>query len=311
MSLVIRDLSVVFHGRIFAVDGVSADVAAGEILGLVGESGSGKSVTLRAILGLLHDHATVSGEVRWRGEDLLSLAPERRRRLRGRDIAMVFADPATALNPMLPIGVQITETLAAHTDLGAAARHRRALELLDQVGIARGPSRLGQWVHELPGTLRHRAMLAVALAASPALLLVDDLTATLDLTGQDEILCLLRHLKHELGLTMVLATSDPAVAAETCTRVAVIYAGRVCETGPLADVFAAPRHAYTAALLRALPGMSGRIVPIQGAPPPADAPLGGCAFLPRCAMVVPLCGIRPKLVEDGARSVACYARGRL
>ncbi len=318
MSLSVRDLRVVFTARdskVFAVDGVDLDVAPGEVVGLVGESGSGKSVTLRAIARLLHANATVSGRVTWQGQDLLTMPEEPMRRIRGCQIGIVFQEPMAALNPVLPIGLQIDESLVAHTTLDKSARRRRALELLDHVGIAAGATRLGQYPHEFSGGMRQRAMIAIALASSPALLLADEPTTALDVTIQDQILRLLLRLKDELGMALLLVTHDLGVVAETAERVVVMYAGRVCEAGPTAKVFAHPRHAYTQALLRAMPGTGAaqaKLIPIPGMAPRLDAPSPGCAFMPRCAVSEPLCATtRPGLIVEGAREMACYARDRL
>jgi peptide/nickel transport system ATP-binding protein/oligopeptide transport system ATP-binding protein len=319
MSLVVRDLRVVFDtakGPVWAVDGVDLDVAPGAVLGLVGESGSGKSVTLRAIARLLHANATVSGQVHWKGEDVLTMPPDRLLRLRGAELGIVFQEPMAALNPVLTIGLQIDESLAAHTELDAKGRRARALELLDLVGIAAGAARLGQYPHEFSGGMRQRAMIAIALASSPRLLLADEPTTALDVTIQDQILRLLLRLKAELGMGLVLVTHDLGVVAQTCERVAVMYAGRVCEAGPVADVFAAPRHAYTQALLRAMPGegarAGARLVPIPGQAPRLDAPAPGCAFQPRCTVSEPDCETRrPAMATQGERRFACFAEGRL
>ncbi len=317
-GLAVRDLRVVFdtnRGQIFAVDGVDLDVAPGEVVGLVGESGSGKSVTLRAIARLLHANATITGSVRWRGTDLMALSEDQMLPIRGGQIGIVFQEPMAALNPVLPIGLQIDESLVAHTDLDKKSRRARALHLLDQVGIVAGATRLGQYPHEFSGGMRQRAMIAIALAASPALLLADEPTTALDVTIQDQILRLLLRLKDELGMALLLVTHDLGVVAETCTRVAVMYAGRVCETGPTADVFARPHHAYTAALLRAMPGTGpaqAKLVPIPGMAPRLDAPSPGCAFTPRCTVSEPLCATtRPPLLDEGDRSSACFGRDRL
>ncbi len=319
MSLVVRDLRVVFDtpkGPVWAVDGVDLEVAPGAVLGLVGESGSGKSVTLRAIARLLHANATVSGEVLWEDEDVLAMPPDRLRRLRGAEIGIVFQEPMAALNPVLTIGLQIDESLEAHTELDTKGRRARALELLDLVGIAAGGARLGQYPHEFSGGMRQRAMIAIALASSPKLLLADEPTTALDVTIQDQILRLLLRLKAELGMGLVLVTHDLGVVAQTCERVAVMYAGRVCEAGPVASVFASPRHAYTQALLRAMPGEGARagakLVPIPGQAPRLDRPAQGCAFQPRCTVSESACETRrPSMETDGDRRFACYAEARL
>jgi oligopeptide/dipeptide ABC transporter ATP-binding protein len=318
MSLSVRDLRVVFStksGPIHAVDGVDLDVGAGEVVGLVGESGSGKSVTLRAIARLLHANATISGNVEWRGKDLLSMSEEALRPIRGGEIGIVFQEPMAALNPVLPIGLQIDESLVAHTSLDKAARRKRALDLLDQVGIAAGATRLGQFPHEFSGGMRQRAMIAIALASQPSLLLADEPTTALDVTIQDQILRLLLRLKDELGMALLLVTHDLGVVAETCTKVVVMYAGRVCEWGPTEQVFARPNHAYTQALLRAMPGTGAsgeKLVPIPGMAPRLDAPSPGCAFTPRCTVSETLCAVaRPPLLQEGDRAFACYGRDRL
>ena len=313
--LAVADLAVTFrtrHGAVHAVDGVSFEVGRGEILGLVGESGSGKSVSLRAITRLLPDFATVSGSVRWAGEDVLAMSSERLRQLRGGQIGMVFQEPMSALNPVLPIGLQITESLVAHSTLDARGRQARALELLDLVGIAAGRARLEQFPHEFSGGMRQRAMIAIALAANPALLLADEPTTALDVTIQDQILRLLRGLVAATGMGMILVTHDLGVIAETCDRVAVMYAGRLCETGPVDGVFAQPRHAYTSALLRAMPGAGPRdrkLLTIPGMAPKLDVPAPGCAFAPRCDLVRPQCAdLRPPLRPVGPDQFsACHA----
>ena len=312
----VADLSVRFatpRGMVQAVDGVGFDIAAGEVLGLVGESGSGKSVTLRAIARLLHSNATVSGQVRWRNSDVLALADEPLRRLRGAEIGMVFQEPMSA--PVLPIGVQIDESLRAHGDLSAAQRAARARELLGLVGIAAAGQRLAQYPHEFSGGMRQRAMIAIALAASPALLLADEPTTALDVTIQDQILNLLLQLVDDLDMAMVLVTHDLGVVAQTCDRVAVMYAGRLCETGVVADVFAAPRHAYTDALLRAMPGtgpVRQKLESIPGQPPRIDVPIPGCAFAPRCRHVLPACTeARPPAVITQGRLSYCLAADQL
>ena len=256
-------------------------------MGLVGESGSGKSVTLRAVTRLLRRNAAISGQVWWRGRDLLALSEPALRAVRGREVAMVFQEPMAALNPVLTVGQQIEEGLAAHGTLDARGRRARALELLDLVGIAAGPQRLGSYPHEFSGGMRQRAMIAIALAPQPMLLLADEPTTALDVTIQDQVLQLLLRLARELGMAMVLVTHDLGVVAETCSRVVVMYAGRTAEAGPVAEVFAHPRHAYTAALLRSMPrdGPAREpLTPIPGQPPRLDRPVPGCPFAPRCGL---------------------------
>jgi len=304
------------RGTIQAVDGMGFSVDAGEVVGLVGESGSGKSVTLRAVTRLLHRNAAISGQVWWRGRDLLALPEPALRAVRGREIAMVFQEPMAALNPVLTVGQQIEEGLAAHGTLDARGRRARALELLDLVGIAAGPQRLGAYPHEFSGGMRQRAMIAIALAPQPKLLLADEPTTALDVTIQDQVLQLLLRLARELGMAMVLVTHDLGVVAETCSRVVVMYAGRTAETGPVNLVFAHPRHAYTAALLRSMPrdGPAREpLTPIPGQPPRLDRPVPGCPFVPRCAYAEERCPtMAPPLAEVApAHRAACWAADRL
>ena len=304
------------RGTIQAVDGMGFAVNAGEVVGLVGESGSGKSVTLRAVTRLLRRNAAISGQVWWRGRDLLALPEPALRAVRGREIAMVFQEPMAALNPVLTVGQQIEEGLAAHGSLDARGRRARALELLDLVGIAAGPQRLGAYPHEFSGGMRQRAMIAIALAPQPKLLLADEPTTALDVTIQDQVLQLLLRLARDLGMAMVLVTHDLGVVAETCSRVVVMYAGRTAEAGPVADVFAHPPHAYTAALLRSMPrdGPAREpLTPIPGQPPRLDRPVPGCPFVPRCGFAEDRCStVAPPLAEVApAHRAACWAADRL
>ena len=317
--LSVTDLGVTFataRGTVRAVDGVSFEVGAGEVLGLVGESGSGKSVTLRAVGRLLHANATVTGTVRWQGEDVLAAAANRMQAIRGAGIGMVFQEPMAALNPVLSIGTQIEESLAAHTTLSSAQRRARAVELLGLVGIPAPRQRLGQYTHEFSGGMRQRAMIAIALAAEPSLLLADEPTTALDVTIQDQVLKLLLRLVDELNMALVLVTHDLGVVAETCDRMAVMYAGRICEIGPVGAVFAHPRHAYTDALLRAMPGAAparGMLLSIPGQPPRLDRPVPGCAFAPRCGHAEPRCSERrPELLpQPEGQLSACFAADSL
>ncbi len=289
--LSLRGLSVGI-GTARPVDEVNLDVAAGEMLGIVGESGSGKSLTLRAILRLLPPEMRVSGTITWEGTDLLSLPEPAMRRVRGGSIAMVFQEPMTALNPVLPIGLQITESLATHRGLRGSAARARAAELLDQVGIPDARRRLANYPHEFSGGMRQRAMIAAALAGEPRLLLADEPTTALDVTIQDQILKLLLGLQRDLQMAVVLVTHDLGVVAGTCDRVAVLYAGRVMETGPVAEIFRRPAHAYTLGLLRSLPGAAqarSRLGGIPGTPPEPHAMPPGCRFAPRCGFAVDAC----------------------
>jgi peptide/nickel transport system ATP-binding protein/oligopeptide transport system ATP-binding protein len=286
----IGGLRVTFHGdrgAVHAVDGVDLDVHRGECLGVVGESGSGKTVTFLAALGLLPPPAHVEADLlSWEGRDLRGLSPTGWRALRGRDLALTMQDALTALNPALTIGTQITEVLQAHSDLpSAAARRRRAVELLRLVGIADPQRQLRAYPHELSGGMRQRAMIAVALACGPKLLIADEPTTALDVTVQAQVLELLDALRAELHLSLVLITHNLGVVAAHCDRVAVMYAGQVVESGPTAQVIAAPAHPYTAGLLACLPQLDrldAALTPIPGRVPDLTHLPVGCRFAPRC-----------------------------
>ncbi len=313
-ALEIRGLTTSFqlpHGTLTAVDGIDLDLSPGEVLGLVGESGSGKSMTLRSIVGLVPPPGQVSGSVIWRGQDLVRLPERQLRRVRGRDIAMIFQEPMTALNPVLTVRLQIDENLKAHTGLDSRARQKRALELLDLVGIPAAASRLDNYPHQFSGGMRQRVMIAIALASQPKLLLADEPTTALDVTIQDQILKLILELRERLGMSVILVTHDLGVVAQTCDRMAVMYAGRIVETGGVVDVLARPRHAYTLGLLGSVP-RSGRerqpLNSIEGMPPPPTAVPRGCAFHPRCVFATAICREeRPSLSAIGPhREVACF-----
>jgi oligopeptide/dipeptide ABC transporter ATP-binding protein len=300
--LSVRNLRVAFGSRLTAVDGVDFDLAPGEVLGLAGESGSGKSVTLRAILRLIRPPGRVGGEVIWRGRDLFKLPEPEIRRVRGGEIAVIFQEPMTALNPVLSVGLQIRENLREHTELDAAGRRARAIELLDLVGIPAARSRIEDHPHQFSGGMRQRAMIAIALASNPRLLLADEPTTALDVTIQDQILKLILRLRRELNMSVILVTHDLGVIAQTCDRLAVMYAGRVVETGPVATLFAEPRHAYTLGLLSSVPrptdSLRQPLVSIPGQPPLLSELPAGCAFAPRCRFVVEACrAARPALTE--------------
>lgn len=323
--LAVRDLTVRFdtpEGSFNAVDGVDFDLRSGEILGLVGESGSGKSMTLRALTRLVPAPGRVGGSIRWRGVEIKALSEPALRAVRGREIAMIFQEPMTALNPVLSVRLQIDENLKAHTTLSSRERARRAVELLDLVGITAAATRLDNYPHQFSGGMRQRAMIAIALASEPKLLLADEPTTALDVTIQDQILKLLLDLRDRLGMGMILVTHDLGVVAETCDRVAVMYAGRIVETSDVAEAFAEPRHAYTLGLLRSVPQGGGSRRPLQsieGAPPAMlDIP-AGCPFHPRCGFATTICRTeRPSLATVAANhTAACFhhdqvaAQGRL
>ena len=302
--LSVRNLRVAFGSPqhpLLAVDGVDFDVAPGEVLGIAGESGSGKSVTLRSILRLIHPPGRVSGRVLWRGRDLLTLPEEELRRVRGGEIGVIFQEPMTALNPVLTVGLQIRENLKEHTGLDAAGRRKRAIELMDHVGIPAAQSRLEDYPHQFSGGMRQRAMIAIALASNPQLLLADEPTTALDVTIQDQILKLILRLRSEMNMSVILVTHDLGVIAQTCDRLAVMYAGRLAETGPVAALFRQPRHAYTLGLLNSVP-RAGQIrqplASIPGQPPLLSKLPEGCAFAPRCPFVLSACReAPPPLVE--------------
>ncbi len=314
MSLKVRGLTTTFdtpRGTAIATADIDLDIAPGEVLGLVGESGSGKSVTLRSIMRLIREPGRVSGRVEWGGRDLLALPDEELRRIRGKEIAMIFQEPMTALNPVLQVGLQIEENLIAHTSLNRRERRARALELMNTVGIPAAERRLQEYPHQFSGGMRQRAMIAIALACSPKLLLADEPTTALDVTIQDQILKLLLQLRDQLSMSVVLVTHDLGVVAATCDRMAVMYAGRIVETGTVANVFAQPYHPYTRGLLGSVPrghAVRSMLASIDGTPPSLTALPTGCAFHPRCSLATDQCRTaRPPLVavREGRMS-ACF-----
>jgi oligopeptide/dipeptide ABC transporter ATP-binding protein len=296
--LEVDDLRVAFptrRGLLYAVDGVSFSIGPGEVLGIVGESGSGKSVTCRAILGLVPaPGAILGGQVRLAGRDLVGMRPRHLRALRGRDVAMVFQDPRSALNPVFTIGHQIVEVLTQRRDYRRPDARTRAIELLDRVGIPAPAKRMDAYSHELSGGMRQRVMIALALAGEPRLLIADEPTTALDVTIQDQILHLLLELRSETGMSVILVSHDLGVIAQTCDHVAVMYAGRLVEKSPVDTIFRAPAHPYTRALLDAIPRLHGagagdELRPIPGQPPDLAALPPGCVFAPRCPLVRPGC----------------------
>jgi peptide/nickel transport system ATP-binding protein/oligopeptide transport system ATP-binding protein len=288
----VRDLGVEFQlarGVVHAVDGVSFDVEPGEALGLVGESGSGKTVTLRALVGLLPRGAKLTGgTIEINGVDVTAADENTLRELRGTTVSMIFQEPMTALNPVMRVGDQIAEEPLARLGMSRSAAKTRALELMGLVGIPDPKRRAEAYPHELSGGLRQRVMIAIALSGDPRVVLCDEPTTALDVTIQDQILKLLRKLQHELDVSLVFVSHDLAVIAQTCRRLAVMYAGQVVESGSVAEVFREPRHPYTLALLRSVPDFDvvrARLASIPGAPPDLASPPGGCRFHPRCAFV--------------------------
>ncbi|ULH17521.1 ABC transporter ATP-binding protein (plasmid) [Deinococcus sp. KNUC1210] len=317
--LSVRDLNVRIPtpaGELHAVRGVNFDLKPGEVLGLVGESGSGKSVTLRALLRLHRPPIAMSGEVLYGGQNLLALPESRLRAVRGAQISMIFQEPMTALNPVLTVGEQIQENLREHRGLRGKAAQDRAAELLDLTGIPSPRARLSDYPHQFSGGMRQRAMIAIALASEPKLLLADEPTTALDVTIQDQILRLLLRLREELHMSIILVTHDLGVVAQTCDRVAVMYGGRLMETAGVEELFHHPRHAYSLGLLRSLPGAGAHrqpLQPIPGGPPNLRYLPEGCTFAPRCLYVSPAClGSEPPLMMlEGGRASACVHHAEL
>jgi oligopeptide/dipeptide ABC transporter ATP-binding protein len=310
----VRDLRVelpLSRGTVHAVEGVSLTVGPGEAFGLVGESGCGKSMTLRAIMGLLpRPGQIVNGQVLFEGEDLVTASPSRLRQIRGGSIAMIFQEPMTALNPVMRVGDQIAEGPLVHLGLSRTAARERALDLMRRVGIPDPVRRASAYPHELSGGLRQRIMIAIALACDPKVILCDEPTTALDVTIQDQILKLLLNLRNEFGVSVVFVTHDLAVVAETCERVAVMYAGQIVETGMVDEVFRAPRHPYTLGLLRSVPdfdSVQDSLSAIQGAPPDLVLPPPGCRFHPRCPFAQEDClsGEFPLRPLSAGRATAC------
>jgi len=312
--LEVRDLRVelpLSRGTVHAVDDASFSVREGEAFGLVGESGCGKSMTLRAIMGLLpRPGRIVGGEVLFEGEDLVTAPAGRLRQIRGGSIAMIFQEPMTALNPVMRVGDQIAEAPQVHLGLSRTQSRERALDLMRRVGIPDPTRRARAYPHELSGGLRQRIMIAIALSCDPKLILCDEPTTALDVTIQDQILKLLLNLRREFGVSVVFVTHDLAVVAQTCERLAVMYAGQIVETGSVDEVFRAPRHPYTLGLLRSVPhfdSVQDSLSSIQGAPPDLVMPPPGCRFHPRCSFAQEDClsGDFPLRPLSAGRATAC------
>jgi peptide/nickel transport system ATP-binding protein len=315
--LEVEDLRTLFHtprGAVRAVDGVSFSLGAGETLGLVGESGSGKSVLGRTVMGLVANAATttVAGTVRIAGRSVHEMSPRDRRRLWGPQVAMVFQDPMTSLNPVRTIGAHLTDPLRLHLRLGRKDAVRRAVELLDRVGIPDPSRRLQQYPHQLSGGMRQRVMIAVALSCDPEVLIADEPTTALDVTVQKQILDLLAELAAERQMATILISHDLGAIEGRTDRVAVMYAGRVVERAATAELFATPHHPYAEALIASVPELSNPphtpLRAIDGQPPDMANPPAGCRFAPRCARRTDRCGEEPVLVAvgSGSRAVACH-----
>ena len=313
MSLLeVRGLTVRFatrHGPFTAVDGVDIVVEPNEVLAIVGESGSGKSVAMLAIMGLLPWTAEVRAErMQFDGQDLASLSPRQRRALVGRDVAMVFQEPMSSLNPCFTAGWQIGEALATHLNLSRSERQARVVQLLEQVGIPDAAQRARAFPHQLSGGMCQRVMIAMALACKPRLLIADEPTTALDVTIQAQILELLLSLKRETGMALVLITHDLGVVAETADRVLVQYAGRPVESTAAAALFADPHHPYTAALLAALPerARERKLAAIPGLVPGQFDRPSGCLYAPRCSFVQPICGQAPAAADSALGHALCH-----
>ena len=299
------------RGRLVALDDVSFSIAPGEVLGVVGESGAGKSLTGASIIGLLDPPGRIAGgEIRFDGARIDDLPYEQMRRLRGRRIGALFQDPLTSLDPLYTVGQQLVETIQTHLGLGTAEARRRALRLLQETGIPGAEERLDQYPHQFSGGMRQRVVIALALAGEPRLIVADEPTTALDVSIQAQIIALLKRLCREHGAAVMLVTHDMGVIAETCDRVAVMYAGRIVEIGPVAAVIHAPAHPYTAGLMGSIPAMDEdrpRLLQIDGAMPRLDAIPPGCAFHPRCPRAFEPCSQeRPELMAAGATRAACW-----
>ncbi|MGA0796328.1 MAG: ABC transporter ATP-binding protein [Quisquiliibacterium sp.] len=313
--LSVRDLRVEFptrRGTLTALDGISFDIGAGEVLGMVGESGAGKSLTGAAIIGLLEPPGRIaSGEIRLRGERIDNLAPEAMRRIRGKRIGMVFQDPLTSLNPLYTVAQQIVETIRTHADVSEAEARTRAIGLLDRVGIPAAARRIDDYPHHFSGGMRQRVVIALALCAEPELVIADEPTTALDVSVQAQIIDLIKEICAERGAAVMLITHDMGVIAETADRVAVLYAGRLAEIGPVNDVILHAEHPYTRGLMGSIPTLtqeSDRLLQIPGAMPRLNAIPPGCAFNPRCAHAFDRCrSDRPDPIKrPGRREVACW-----
>jgi len=294
-------------GVVRAVDGVSYAVEAGETVAIVGESGSGKSVSAMSILRLIPDPPgrIVKGEIVFNGRDLLTLPEAAMRVVRGGEIGMIFQEPMTSLNPVLTIGRQLTEVLEQHRGASRAAAHARSEELLGLVGISDPARRLKQYPHQLSGGMRQRIMIAMALACEPKLVIADEPTTALDVTIQAQILELMKQLTQRLNIALIIITHNLGVVARYASRVNVMYAGRIVESGPAAAIYHDPRHPYTIALLRSVPRLDrprqARLEPVDGQPPDLTRLDGGCAFRQRCRFAIPACAdVKPPLTQAGA-----------
>lgn len=295
--LEVKNLTTTFHtsnGKVQAVRDVSFSLAEKEILGLVGESGSGKSVTSLSLIRLLAPTAEISAkEILYKGEDISRLTKKRMRRVRGKEIAMIFQDPMTSLNPLMTIGNQVAEMIRQHSRLSASKVKRRVLSLLEKVHIPEAEKRYSQYPHELSGGMRQRVMIALALAMQPGILIADEPTTALDVTIQDQVLKVIRELQDEFGTSIIFITHDLAVVAELCDRVLVMYGGQIMEDAPIDALFERPLHPYTVGLMASIPSIEQdretKLKPIPGSPPDMLNPPAGCPFAPRCSEIRQIC----------------------
>jgi len=310
----IEDLTVEFptrRGILRALDGVSLSIEAGEVLGVVGESGAGKSLTGVAVIGLLEPPGRIAGgRILLDGKRIDNLPYEAMRRIRGRQIGTIFQDPLTTLNPLYSVGRQLIETIQTHLALSDADARKRAIAWLSEVGIPAAAQRIDAYPHEFSGGMRQRVVIALALCAEPRLVIADEPTTALDVSIQAQIITLLKRLTRDLGTAVMLVTHDMGVIAETADRVAVMYAGRIAEIGPVAEVVRHPAHPYTEGLMGSIPSLEhrvNRLRQIDGAMPRLNAIPPGCAFNPRCPKVFDRCRAdRPELLPAGATSAACW-----
>lgn len=295
--LEVKNLKTVFKSRgqeVQAVRGVGFSVGKGEIMGLVGESGSGKSVTMKAVIGILPDNATISSDsLKLNGKELSELSKDEYRKLRGKEMTMIFQDPMTALNPLKKIGKQLEEVILRHSDCTKQEAREKAIEMLRKVGIPVPEQRIKQYPHEFSGGMRQRVLIAMALACEPQLLIADEPTTALDVTIQAQILDLLKDLQEEYDTSIVLITHDMGVVATVCDKIAIMYGGLIMETGKTDEIFSNPKHPYTKALLRAIPSVDlkegERLQSIEGLPPSLVNPPAGCPFAERCEYATDRC----------------------
>ena len=313
--LSVRDLRVEFasrRGTLHAINGVSFDIARGEVLGVVGESGAGKSVTGLAAIGLIDPPGRIAGgEIHLAGLRIDNLPPREMRRIRGKRIAMIFQDPLTSLDPLYRIGDQLVETIRTHLNMNETQARKRAIDLLAEVGIPAPDKRIDAYPHEFSGGMRQRVVIALAIAAEPELIIADEPTTALDVSVQAQIIALIKRLGRDHGTAVMLVTHDMGVIAETSDRVAVMYSGRIAEIGPVRDVVQHPLHPYAKGLMGAIPTLTGdasqRLVQIPGSMPRLSAIPQGCAFHPRCSFAFDRCRVeRPEPIAVGTQRVACH-----